>query len=342
MLKHFRESFIVTFLGLITAFVFGYYSQAHQISAGLNAAFLAFLLSILETAFSFDNAVVNASVLKTLSPKWQKYFLTWGMLIAVLGMRILFPLLIVSFSAWVNPWEATQIALFNHPLYEQVVIQAHASIAGFGSAFLMLVGLSFFVKGVHEPVWIRWIENPLMKLNHIPFISYWLTIAILGSFIVCFNWDDAYHFGIAALCGMGAYFLLERLEHAIGRPKSGAGLATFIYLEFLDASFSFDGVIGAFAVTNDIVLIAIGLGIGAMFVRSLTVALVQGGHLSQYAYLEAGAFYAIVTLAFITALNVKIEVPEVISGLSGIAFIGSALLYSIFCNHKHQKSPLEH
>ncbi|MFT8736917.1 MAG: DUF475 domain-containing protein [Zymomonas mobilis] len=336
MLRHFRESFIVTILGLVAAFCFGYYAQGHSLVAGLDAAFLAFLLAILETAFSFDNAVVNASVLKNLTAKWQKCFLTWGMVIAVFGMRILFPLLIVSFSAWVDPWEATKIALFHHQRYEEVVTAAHASIAGFGSAFLMLVGLSFFVKDTHSPVWISCIERPLMKLRVIPFVSYILTFAILAGFVLWFDHKDGYSFSIAALFGMVAYFLLEQFEHLMGRPtQGGGGLATFIYLEFLDASFSFDGVIGAFAVTNDIVLIAIGLGIGAMFVRSMTVALVQGGHLSQYPYLEAGAFYAIVTLAFITALNVKIEVPEIISGLSGIVWIGGSLIYSIMMNRRN-------
>lgn len=336
MLRHFRASFIVTILGLITAFIFGYYAQNHHFAAGFDAAFLAFLLAILETAFSFDNAVVNASVLKNLSAKWQKCFLTWGMVIAVFGMRILFPLLIVSFSAWVDPWEATKIALFNHHRYEEVVTAAHASIAGFGSAFLMLVGLSFFVKKEHAPIWISWIEKPLMKLRVIPFISYILTFAILACFAVWFDQKDSYPFSMSALCGMVAYFLLEQFEHLMGKPvQGGGGLASFIYLEFLDASFSFDGVIGAFAVTNDIILIAIGLGIGAMFVRSMTVALVRGGHLSQYSYLEAGAFYAIVTLAFITALNVKIEVPEIVSGLSGIVWIGGSLIYSIMENRRH-------
>ncbi|AEH63189.1 DUF475 domain-containing protein [Zymomonas mobilis] len=335
MLKHFWASFLVTILGLITAFIFGYYAQGHHLMSGLDAAFLAFLLAILETAFSFDNAVVNASILKNLTPKWQKCFLTWGMIVAVFGMRILFPLLIVSFSAWVDPWEATKIALFNHARYEEVVTAAHASIAGFGSAFLMLVGLSFFVKEEHSPIWISWIEKPLMALRVIPFISYILTFLIMAGFAFWFDQKDGYSFSVAALFGMAAYFLLEQFERFMGKPTPGkAGLATFIYLEFLDASFSFDGVIGAFAVTNDIVLIAIGLGIGAMFVRSMTVALVQGGHLSQYPYLEAGAFYAIVTLAFITALNVRIEVPEIISCLSGLVWIGGSLVYSMIENRR--------
>ena len=89
----------------------------------------------------------------------------------------------------------------------------------------------------------------------------------------------------------------------------------FLYLEVLDASFSFDGVIGAFAITNDIVLMALGLGIGAMYVRSLTVYLVRQGTLDDYVYLEHGAHYAIGALAVILLVTIQYEINEVITGL---------------------------
>ena len=89
----------------------------------------------------------------------------------------------------------------------------------------------------------------------------------------------------------------------------------FLYLEVLDASFSFDGVIGAFAITNDIVLMALGLGIGAMYVRSLTVYLVRQGTLDDYVYLEHGAHYAIGALAVILLVTIQYEINEIITGL---------------------------
>jgi hypothetical protein len=113
-------------------------------------------------------------------------------------------------------------------------------------------------------------------------------------------------------------------------PATGkAAFFLFLYLEVLDASFSFDGVVGAFAITQEIFVIAAGLGIGAMYIRSLTVYLVRQGTLQEYVYLEHGAHYAIGALALILAISIETEVPEIITGLVGVGFIGVALLSSL-------------
>jgi hypothetical protein len=99
-------------------------------------------------------------------------------------------------------------------------------------------------------------------------------------------------------------------------------------LEILDASFSFDGVIGAFALSSDIFIIMVGLGIGAMYVRSITIHLVEAGTLTEYKYLEHGAHYAIGALALIMFIKMFTEVNELIVGGLGIAFIIVALIHS--------------
>nr|MDT0664980.1 DUF475 domain-containing protein [Micromonospora sp. DSM 115978] len=108
-----------------------------------------------------------------------------------------------------------------------------------------------------------------------------------------------------------------------------AAFFLFLYLEVLDASFSFDGVVGAFAISQNIFIIAAGLGIGALYIRSITVYLVRKGTLSEYIYLEHGAHYAIGALAVILAVSIRYEVPEIITGLIGVGFILVALLSSI-------------
>src|SRR5690606_28965997 len=107
------------------------------------------------------------------------------------------------------------------------------------------------------------------------------------------------------------------------------------YLEVLDASFSFDGVIGAFALTSNLFVIAIGLGVGAMYVRSMTIMLVEKGTLAQYRFLEHGAFYAILILSVIMYVQTIYHIPEVITGLGGAALIGVALWSSIRWRRKH-------
>ncbi len=339
MLQHFKWSIAFTVAALFLAGLNGYLQEGVA-SAVLSAVFIAAVLGVMETSLSLDNAVVNATVLRDMDEKWVRRFLTWGIAIAVFGMRIVFPILIVAIAAMVTPWEAVRIALADHKLYEQIVTGAHIGISGFGGAFLALVGLSFFFDADREHLWLPFIEKPLAALARIPYAQYIFTILIVGvlSFFVEHGGQET--FLKAAAAGIATFFAVALLGEKMGASEDAtgkivrSGAASFVYLEFLDASFSFDGVIGAFAITNDIVQIALGLGIGAMFVRSMTVALVHGGTLSQYRYLEPGAFYAIIALAAIMLISVAgIETPEVVTGLVGAAFIGAAFWASV----RHKK-----
>lgn len=326
---------VFTICALLLAGGLGY-TETGNLQIALSMLFSAAVLGVMETSLSLDNAVVNATILKDMDRVWQGRFLTWGMIIAVFGMRVIFPLLIVSISAMVSPIEATRIALFDHALYEKIVTGAHIGISGFGGAFLMLVGLTFFLDGDREHLWIPFFEKPLTTLARIPHAPYIVTLGVaLASTYLLIAPDDKTTFGISVFAGIATFFAVEKLGDWMGGEEDATGkvvrtgLAAFVYLEFLDASFSFDGVIGAFAITNDIVLIALGLGIGAMFVRSMTVALVRGGHLSEYRFLEPGAFYAILALAVIMFVSTRIDVPEVVTGLIGAGFIGAAFLTSV-------------
>ena len=121
------------------------------------------------------------------------------------------------------------------------------------------------------------------------------------------------------------------------KGRGAGGIGAFLYLEVLDASFSFDGVIGAFALTQNLFLIAIGLGIGAFYVRSMTIMLVQKETLAGFRYLEHGAVYSILSLSFIMTANSIWHVPEVTTGLLGAGLIGLALWSSPSHNKLAQK-----
>ncbi len=335
-MKNFYGSIVFSVVSLILAGWLGY-SQG-GIDTALQLVFLACVLGVMETSLSLDNAVVNASILKDMDPVWQRRFLTWGIIIAVFGMRIIFPILIVSISAMVTPWEATRIAIMDHERYEAIVTSAHIGISGFGGAFLMLVGLNFFFDDDREHHWLGFIERPLAALSKIPFAAYIVTALLIGGLSFLLQGEEQKTFLIAGLSGVGTFWAVQAFGDWIGGEKDATGTVVrtgagaFIYLEFLDASFSFDGVIGAFAITNDIILIALGLGIGAMFVRSMTIALVRGGHLAEFRFLEAGAFYAIIALATIMLLSIELHIPEIVTGLIGAIIIAVSLWVSI--DHK--------
>ncbi|MEU0394832.1 DUF475 domain-containing protein [Streptomyces sp. NPDC006208] len=355
VLKTFGWSFAVTALGLVAAVFYG----------GWTAFGLVAILSVLEISLSFDNAVVNAGVLKKMSEFWQKIFLTIGILIAVFGMRLVFPVVIVSITASLGPIEAIDLALNDHEKYEQLVTDAHPAIASFGGIFLLMIFLDFIFED-RDIKWLGWLERPLAKLGKVDMLSACIALIVLlvtsMTFAVHAHQYGGVHTdksatvllsGVAGLItymivgGLSGYFedKLEEEEEReqeaeeearkAGKPVSAVKLVgkaaffMFMYLEVLDASFSFDGVIGAFAVSNDPVVIALGLGIGAMYVRSLTVYLVRQGTLDDYVYLEHGAHYAIGALAVILLITIQYEIPEVVTGLIGVALIAWSFWSSV-------------
>ncbi|WP_030808082.1 DUF475 domain-containing protein [Streptomyces sp. NRRL F-2799] len=355
LLKTFGWSFAITAIGLVAAVFYG----------GWKAFGIVAILSVLEISLSFDNAVVNAGILKKMNAFWQKIFLTVGVLIAVFGMRLVFPVVIVAISAKMGPIEAVNLALNNKDRYQELVTDAHPAIAAFGGMFLLMIFLDFIFED-RDIQWLRWIERPLAKLGKVDMLS--VCIAMIVLLITSFTFathahqhggahvDKAQTVLIAGIAGLITYMVVgglsgyfedkleaeEEAEHEAeeeaarsGKPRSAVKLAgqaaffMFLYLEVLDASFSFDGVIGAFAITNDIVLMALGLGIGAMYVRSLTVYLVRQGTLDDYVYLEHGAHYAIGALAVILMVTIQYEINEVITGLVGVVLIAWSFWSSV-------------
>lgn len=296
---------------------------------GLTAFLAVAILGILEVSFSFDNAIVNAKILERMSPKWQRLFLTVGVLIAVFGMRLVFPLVIVALSAHINPVAALHLAITDPPGYAHHIAHAHPAIAAFGGVFLLMLFLDWLFEE-REIRWLVSLERPLYAASRIANMSVILTTAILVS-AATFLGHSAMIL-TSGILGLLTYLLVSSLDSAFEGTAvtvAKAGLGTFLYLEVLDASFSFDGVVGAFAVTNNIFYIAVGLGIGALFVRSLTVFLVHKGTLAEYRYLEHGAHWAIGSLAVLLLLTIRWDIPDVVIGLIGILFIGSAFWHSV-------------
>ncbi|MDN0194488.1 DUF475 domain-containing protein [Streptomyces sp. S.PNR 29] len=354
VLKTFGWSFAVTALGLVAAVFYG----------GWTAFGIVAILSVLEISLSFDNAVVNAGILKKMNAFWQKIFLTVGILIAVFGMRLVFPVVIVALSAQLGPIEAVDLALTDKDRYQELVTDAHPAIAAFGGMFLLMIFLDFIFED-RDIKWLGWIERPLAKLGKVDMLSVCIALIVLLITSMTFATQAHLHAGhadkaetvlLSGIAGLITYMIVgglsgyfeERLEEdeereheaeeeaeRTGKPRSAVALAgkaaffMFLYLEVLDASFSFDGVIGAFAITNDIVLMALGLGIGAMYVRSLTVYLVRQGTLDDYVYLEHGAHYAIGALALILLVTIQYQIHELITGSIGVILIGWSFWSSV-------------
>ncbi|MEU4828123.1 DUF475 domain-containing protein [Actinomadura sp. NPDC023710] len=352
ILRTFGWSFGVTVVGLLIALLYD----------GATGLALVAVLAVLEVSLSFDNAVVNAKVLDRMSAFWQKIFLTVGIAIAVFGMRLVFPLLIVGITAKLSPVEAFDLALNDSHRYHELMNDAYPMIAAFGGMFLMMLFLDFVFEERADK-WLPWLERPLARIGKLDQLS----VVVAGGSLALVAWLSASDPGsvmIAGVLGMVTYILVNGLgelfseaseddeegeegeeegaEAGKGGGRSGpsslalatgkAGFFLFLYLEVLDASFSFDGVIGAFAISTDPIVIALGLGIGAMYIRSLTVFLVRKGTLHEYVYLEHGAHWAIGALAVCMLVSIGHHVPEWITGGLGAGLIIAAFVSSVVRN----------
>ena len=344
IMHYLKWPLIVTAVGLVLSAWLGW-ATTHTVNGMLSFLLVGSVLACLEIALSFDNAIVNANKLEDMTPIWRQRFLTWGILIAVFGMRIVFPLAIVAIFAWINPFQAIVLALADPDEYSRIIAQAHGSISAFGGTFLMMVALRFFVDQEKSVDWFKSMERNLRKCGSMRGFEMAFVLIIIAIFARYLREGDRGVFLFSAIMGMVVYILVDGLGNLLDQPQAdvaqfGAkgGLGAFLYLEVLDASFSFDGVIGAFALTTNILLIAIGLGIGAMYVRSMTIMLTEKGTLQEFKYLEHGAFYSIFALSVIMFLQSLLHVPETITGLIGVALIGFALFSSILDNKKCKTS----
>lgn len=301
-------------------------------ASGLEAFLLACMLVVLEVTLSFDNAVINAKVLENMPLKWQKRFLTWGILIAVFGTRVLLPILIVSIVAGITPWGVALIAWNNPTEYSHMLESMHYVIGSFGAAFLGMVALKYFFDDAKEVHWVHALESRFARWGHIEAVEIAVTLSLLSlvTFLVPAHRGEILLSGIV---GIILFIAMEGITSTMSRSMRGVaatgGLAGFLYLNALDSAFSLDGVIGAFAITSDILVIAVGLGIGAYFVRSMTVFLVREGSLAALKYLEHGAHWAVLGLALSMGFSLAVEVPEAITAGVGLAFIGAAYWSSI-------------
>ena len=338
--------FAITTTLLIVAFV--------TYQGGLRDTVTVVTLIVLEMVFSFDNAFVNSRLLKHLSPGAQKLFLWLGIFIAVFVIRFAVPIVIVMFTADLGFRQTIDLAVQNPTLYGEELHKAGPAINAFGGTFLVLLGIAYFFDEEKDVHWFAWLERKLAPLGQIKYIEVFMMLVSILVMAFTVPGDTAARFAVvvAGLLGLTLYIGLDLLESAIMRKKkdedeedeaapadnsnevkilTGAMAGAMLFrLEIVDASFSFDGVIGAFAITSSILLIMPGLGSGAVWVRSFTIHLLQTGALKTFKYLEHGAMWAILFLGLTMFVRLYgYELPEWFTGSIGLVFIGSAFFTSI-------------
>lgn len=331
-LKYFKLDMIWAPIAIIFAYWFGGRDLAIIVST--------VVLAILEISLSFDNAVLNAKKLETMSHGWQMMFLTFGMIIAVGVVRFYIPLQLVATLSGVSLYEAFDMAMTNHAQFQHIIAQSHSMVAGFGAGFLGMLTITFFIDSEREDLWVRYIEKPLQFIGTLGHEKLLATAIMILIAVLIRSLTGSTHIGLCIIAGVVVFHIveavktgLEKLDESestggVGKFLAG-GFGTFIFLEVLDASMSLDGVVAALSISGDIVAVVAGLSIGALAVRSLTIKLVREKTLGGLVYIETGAFYSIALVTICMLVGMFVEIPEWFTGAFSALFIVVAALCSL-------------
>lgn len=307
------------------------------VTGSIQAVIITGLLILLEFGLSFDNAVVNVKVLEKMPAIWQRRFMTWGILLAVFGVRLFFPIVMVVVTTALSFEQVFHLALYEPHLYAQALHDCFPMIAAFGGGFLLMVAAEFFLIPAFSLYWIKPLEQGFEFFSRLPgHLCWFIALALLVFYGMGYEWVICEAFAL----GLIGQYLLHQLNHYLnskmvsGMKAGFSGLIGFFYLELLDASFSFDGVLGAFALTDSLVIIMIGLGLGALLVRSLTLYFLRYRIMAQLPYLDHGAHYAILSLALMLIVKISADPPEWLVGSLSFGVLGLSVLFSLQFNKR--------
>lgn len=347
--RTFKWSFLVTIAALVVAFMYGSWE----------AVAVAGILIAVECFVSLDNAIVNSKLLAGLSEFWVKMFLGVGIIIAVFGVRFILPVALVAGTTGLDPISVIKLAFENGDpetpgTYGYYVTDAHPQLASVAGVFLLMLFLSW-VLGEKDHVWIKPIEGPLGKLagfSTLPTLLTIITVIVYANM----NPEHTTEILVSGMIGLISFLAIDGLAELFEKEdedgnsngtkeivkKTGkAGFLGFMYIEFIDASFSMDSLGAGLAITSNIVILMIGLGVGALYVRSMTIYFVHSGSLNLYRYLESGAMWAIGVLAFILFYSISHHVPELVTGGVGITVIGLSFVHSLIANKRDKAHGVE-
>lgn len=288
-----------------------------------SAVFIVIGLSLFEAISSVDNAIINAEVLHTMSARARRWFLTWGILIAVFLVRGLLPFGIIwAFNPALTPVQIFSAAWSSNPLVLESIEKSAPILLVAGGVFLLFLFLHWlFLEDKH--LGLPRTEKFFMSQG----VWFYATVSVLLAVISWFALKESNLMGFGAVVGSTLFFITHGFkQNAEEQEKKllGAGhsdLSKLFFLEIIDTTFSIDGVLGAFAFTLSVPLILFGNGLGAVLVREMTLRNIE--HIKKYVYLKNGAMYSILVLGMIMIMHsFRFNVPEYLSPVATFAIIG--------------------
>ena len=294
-------------------------------------------LCLFETITSIDNAIINAEVLSTMGEKARKWFLLWGILIAVFLVRGLLPWLIVWMTLpELGPIGALTATFSSDELVRQAVDSAAPPLLAGGGTFLVFL---FFHWLFLEPKNFGLFGE---RFFHRHGVWFYAVVSIMLSALVWFALQHNPDMAFGAVVGSTAFFITHGFKENAAKSEKElmrghhSDISKIFYLEVIDATFSIDGVLGAFAFTRSVPLILLGNGLGAIVVRQLTMGNIE--RVKRYAFLKNGAMYSVLVLGVVMLLDAfHFHVPHWISPVLTFGIVGYFFLKSYFKYKRDQK-----
>ena len=332
--KHYGMS--VAFAVLMVAL--GYYLD------GWTGASKTAILAMIEISMSVDNAVVQAGILRTWDDVWRRWFIVFGMPIAIIVPRFVLPFEIVATATDQSFMDTWRMASTNPAEYAAAVASVHHEISAFIASLLFIVAARYFVNAEKDVHWFGTVEHYLARLG--VHMTHWVTFGLVVMLIMVL-WashlpeEQQMSVVIAAAAGVATYGALDILKNWMGGGEDVAshivkqGVVGVLYLEALDASFSLDGVGAALAISDNIYVVGAGLAAGCAFVRSTTLHLLESGAMTKLRYLEHSAFAAIGVLSVLVAIGIVHEVSEWLTGTLTTGLIVLGVMHSVAHNRLH-------
>lgn len=285
-------------------------------------------LILFETVSSVDNAIINAQVLSTMGQRARRWFLLWGLLFAVFFIRGALPLLIVwTSNPALGPIGALTATFSNDPRVIAAIEQSAPILLSGGGTFLIFL---FFHWLFMEPKNFGLRGERFFQRQGVWFYA---VVSILLALIVWFALQQNPLMAFGAVVGSTAFFITHgfkqnaEMEEAKLMEKGRSDMSKIFYLEVIDATFSIDGVLGAFAFTLSVPLILLGNGIGAFVVREMTIRNID--RIGKFRYLKNGAMYSILFLGAIMLLDsFGAHIPSWVSPIVTFAVVGYFFLKS--------------
>ncbi len=279
-------------------------------------------LSLFEAVSSIDNAIINAEVLSTMQAKARKWFMLWGLLFAVFVVRGLLPWLIVWLTVPTLGPIGALTATFTGDLKVLAAIEASSPILLVGGGTFLLFLFFHWLFMEKKSYGLRG-----ERFFHEQGVWFYAVISILLAVIVWFALQVNQFMAFSAVIGSAAFFITHgfkqnaELEEKKLIDTSVSDISKILYLEIIDATFSIDGVLGAFAFTLSVPLILLGNGLGALILRKLTVSNIE--NIKKYKYLKNGAMYSILFLGLVMLLDsFGFGIPSWLSPLLTFATVG--------------------